>query len=60
VAARTATIAPGRIARTVVWRIVRAEEQKLSCDLYAAVRMDVDDHAQRAIEVVALLRSQVV
>jgi hypothetical protein len=52
---RPGTVTAGRAVRTG-----RVEGHELALHLYAAIGMGVDDHAQRAVEAVALLRGEVV
>jgi hypothetical protein len=53
-----AITARGAVRRAI--RIRRSEGHELALYLHAAIRVGVDDHAQRAVEDVALLRDEVV
>jgi hypothetical protein len=62
VAAWTRTIASGCIARAL-WCVIGPEgieEHELASDLYATIRVDMHDHTQPAVEVMALFRGQIV
>ena len=61
IAVRIVPVAAQRPARRVARRIAGcAEGQKLAGDLHATLRVGVDDHAQRAVEVVVLFGGEVV
>ncbi len=52
--------APWSVVAWWTFEVRFAEGHELASDLYATFRVGVDDHAQRTVEVVALIRSQVV
>ena len=61
IAVRICPITAQGHARRVVRRIAGCVEgQKLASDLHATLRVGVDDHAQRAVEVVVLFGCEVV